>query len=77
MIEAKDTISWRKKERLIDGNIIAVGCVGLGEKIERDPFSLQNNSIARNICVRKEEDQTSLIKNQNFINMHVIRLIEP
>jgi hypothetical protein len=27
-----------EKERLIDGNIIAVGCVGLGEKIERDPF---------------------------------------
>jgi hypothetical protein len=30
---------------------------GVGGKIEKDPFSLQNNSIARNICVRKEEDQ--------------------
>jgi hypothetical protein len=29
-----------EKERLIDGNIIAVGCVGLGEKIERDSFFL-------------------------------------
>jgi len=30
---------------------------GVGGEIEKDPFSLQNNSMARNICVRKEEDQ--------------------